>query len=294
MTSFEPKFFDRVAGAFTAATIAFLPGFFLVIFKTNNFSGNVHPLSWLDETSSAVGFYLAILLAAVFLVAYPVERWLAKPSQSAWQIGGTYALFFGILGLLLAIASLLLGDFSYTVIAMFGAPIAAITAFFGRAIYSYTTKFKATNRIVAVVLALLIAFPLALPDFSKMSYQASDFYPDTFDGEISRGTWDVNEIDNSAGSHFSETGLKPAKGIEYLVHWDCEKPNNQEYRIYVQDASEYKFSQETDVKCSVDHEPTLKVGIDISNQNIRVMISPNDNPADTEHSDAYAVLAPAK
>lgn len=293
MSNIEPKFFDRVAGAFTSATLAFLPGLFLLTFNTNRFSGNVHPLSWLDETSSSIGFYLAILLAAVFLVAYPVERWLVTPGQSAWRIGGTYALFFGILGLLLVVASLFLGDWSFTAIAMFGAPIAAITAFFGRAIYSYITRFRKTNRVIAIALALLIALPVALPDYSKMSYKASDFYPDTMAGEISRGTWDVNETDNSAGAHFSETGSKPVRGVEYLIYWDCEKQNNQEFRIYIQDAVDYKFSQETDVKCSADHVPTIPVGMDITNQKIRIMIAPNGTPEGTD-SDAFAILAPAK
>lgn len=290
MSEVKPRFFDRVAGAFTAATLAFLPGFVLLS-ASGGFSGHVHPLSWLDQVSGTVGIILAIILAAIFLIAYPVERWLIKPDQSVWRIGVIYIAFIFILGTLLFAGFMVSGLGLVSVVLIYATPIAAITAYAGRVIYFQTAKYLKTNRAIAAFLMLLIALPLVLPDFSRMSFQTSDFYPDVQSGEISRGTWDVNEADGSAGSHFSNTGLQTTANVEYMILWDCETKDNQKYRIYVQEL-DYKFSEEIDVVCSTNHESTVSVGTDIANERVKVMIAPIDGNEQTTDSDAYAILIP--
>jgi hypothetical protein len=178
------------------------------------------------------------------------------------------------------------------IVLVYATPIAAITAFAGRVIYFRTSKYVKTNRVLGVLLVLLMALPLVLPDFSRMSFKASDFYPEVQTGEISRGTWDVNETDGSAGSHFSNTGLSTAENVDYVILWDCEKQDNQSYRIYIQE-SDYKFSEEIDVVCSANHEPAVPVGKDIANANVKVMIAPIGGNEQTTDSDAYAILIPA-
>jgi hypothetical protein len=291
MSESKPLFFDRVAGAFTAASIAFLPGF-LLMNSSGGFSGHVHPLSWLDQVSGTVGIILAIILAAIFLIAYPVERWLVKPGQSVWRIASIYVFFILIFGTLLFAGFMASGVGLLAVVLLYATPIAALTAFAGRVIYFRTSKYLKTNRVLGVLLVLLMALPLALPDFSRMSYKASDFYPDVQPGEISRGTWDVNETNGSAGSHFSNTGLRTAENVDYVILWDCERQDNQSYRIYIQE-SDYKFSEEIDVVCSANHEPTVPVGKDIANASVKVMIAPIDGNEQTTDSDAYAILIPA-
>lgn len=294
MSEVKPSFFDRVAAALTAASIAFLPGWILIgtTGGFNAFSGHVHPLSWLDQVSETVGLILAIILAAVFVIAYPVERWLIKPGQSVWRMGTTYVVVIFIFGALLFASSLPSGFDYWFFVLVFATPIAAITAFTGRVIYSRTAKYLKTNRAIAVLLALLIALPLALPDFKQMSYQVSDFYPDAQPGEIARGTWDVNEVDGSAGTHFSDTGLQAAKNVEYVVLWDCENNDNQKYTIYVQGA-DFELHEEIEVVCSINHEPTVPVGIDMVGHGVRVMISPAEGNEQSTDSDAYAILIPA-
>ena len=289
MSEEKPSFFDRVAGAFTAASLAFLPGF--VIFgSTPVFSGHVHPLSWLDQVSSTVGLCLAIILAAVSVIAYPVERWLVKPEQSVWRMGGIYVAVIFIFGILLSAASSFGGGY-WGIILLIATPVAAITAFAGRILYSRIAKNLKTNRVIAVVLALLIALPIALPDFMKMSYKTSDFYPDVQAGEIARGTWDVNEVDGSAGTHSSNTGLEPAKNVEYVILWDCEKKLNQKYTIYVQ-GSDYKINEEIEVVCSMNHDSTVPFVADIAGASVKVMISPALENEPTTDTDAYAILIP--
>lgn len=294
MSAEKPLFFDRVAGAFTAASLAFLPGFVLISASGgfSGFSGDVHPLSWLDQASGTVGFVLAIILAAVFVIAYPVERWLVKPCQSVWRMGGIYVVVIFIFGALLFVGSLPFDVAYWGSVLIIATPIAAITASAGRVIYSRTANFLKTNRAIAVLLALLIALPLALPDFSQMSYKASDFYPDVQPGEVARGTWDVNEVDGSAGTHFSNTGLQTAENVEYVILWDCEKKDNQKYTIYVQE-SDYKFNEEIEVVCSMSHESTVPVGIDIASHSVMVRIAPTQGSEPTTDSDAYAILIPA-
>lgn len=291
MSEESPSFFDRVAGAFTAASLAFLPGFVLLN-STGVFSGHVHPLSWLDQVSSTVGIILAIILAAVFVIAYPVERWLVNPGQSVWRMGGIYVAVIFIFGTLLSAASSI-GDGNWGIILLFATPIAAITAFAGRIIYSRIAKNLKTNRVIAVVLALLIALPIALPDYRETSYKVSDFYPDVQAGEISRGTWDVNDADGSAATHFSNTGLQTAKNVEYVILWDCELKKNQKYTIYLQ-GSDYKINEEIEVACSMDHDSTVPIGADIASHSVKVMISPSVGNEPTTDSDAYAILIPAK
>ena len=289
MSEEKPSFFDRVAGAFTAASLAFLPGF-VIAGSTGVFSGHVHPLSWLDQVSSTVGLLLGIILAAVFVIAYPVERWLVKPGQSVWRMGGIYVAVIFIFGTLIVLASTIGGGY-WGIIFMFATPVAAITAFAGRIIYSRIAKNLKTNRAIAVVLALLIALPIALPDFRQMSYKTSDFYPDVQAGEISRGTWDVNEVDGSAGTHSSNTGLEPAKNVEYVILWDCEKKLNQKYTIYVQ-GSDYKINEEIEVVCSMNHDSTVPFVADIAGVSVKVMISPGVENEPTTDTDAYAILIP--
>jgi hypothetical protein len=286
----KPLFLDRVAGAFTAASLAFLPGL-VIAGSTGVFSGHVHPLSWLDQVSSTVGLLLAIILAAVFVIAYPVERWLVKPGQSVWRMGGIYVAVIFIFGTLLVVAGSI-GSGYWGIIFLYATPVAAITAFAGRIVYSRIAKNLKTNRAIAVVLALLIALPIALPDFRQMSYKISDFYPDVQAGEISRGTWDVNEVDGSAGTHFSNTGLQTAENVEYVILWDCEKKDNQKYTIYVQESG-YKFNEEIEVVCSMNHKSTVPVGTDLATHSVRVMISPTGENEQTTVSDAYAILLPA-
>jgi len=294
VSTVKPSFFDRVAAAFTAAAVAFLPGWILIgaAGGFNGFSGHVHPLAWLDQVSEIVGIILAIILAAVFVIAYPVERWLVKPGQSVWRMGGTYVVVIFIVGALLFALSLPSGFDYWFFVLIFATPIAAITAFTGRVIYSRTAKYLKANRAISIVLALLIALPLALPDFKHMSYQVSDFYPDIQPGEIARGTWDVNEMDGSAGSHFSSTGLQAAENVEYAVLWDCENKDNQKYTIYIQ-GPDYELNEEHEVVCSINHEPTVLVGRDSVGQGVRVMITPADGNEQSTDSDAYAILIPA-
>lgn len=291
MSAVKPLFFDRVAGAFTAASIAFLPGFVL-LGAAGGFSGDVHPLSWLDHVSGTVSLILAIILAAVFVIAYPVERWLVKPGQSVWRMGGIYVAFIFIFGALLFAGSMASGVGLGAAVLIFATPIAALTAYAGRVIYSRTAKFLKTNRAIAILLALLIALPIALPDFSQMSYKASDFYPDVQPGEIARGTWDVNESDGSAGTHFSNTGSQTSENVEYVILWDCETKGNQKYTIYVR-GSDYKVNQEIEVVCSVNHGRTVPVGTDMVGHSVKVMIAPADGNEQTTDSDAYAILIPA-
>lgn len=292
MSAVKPRFFDRVAGAFTAASIAFLPGFFLMNIS-GGFSGHVHPLSRFGQVTDSVGLILGIILISIFLIAYPVERWLVKPEQSIWRIIGTYSWVIVLVGMALNILSFLFSWGTYSAVIFIATPIALITAAVGRALYDHTKIFIKANRIVASFLALLIAAAIALPDFSQISYRVSNFYPVTQPGEISRGTWDVNETDGSAGTHFERSGLRPVDGVDYVIKWDCQKPAGQDYRIYVQEATDYKFSEEIDVTCTPGHETKVAVGTDIANQEIKVMIGPigeNQQPVD---SDAYAILVPA-
>lgn len=207
-------------------------------------------------------------------------------------MGGIYVLVILSLGALLFAFSVLSGFVYWYLALIYATPIAAITALTGRVIYSRTAKYLKTNRAIAVLLALLIALPFAMPDFRQMSYRTSDFYPDTQPGEIARGTWDVNEVDGSAGSHFSNTGLPAAENVEYVVLWDCEKKDAQKYTIYVQ-GLDYKLNEEIEVVCSMNHEPTVPVGIDMVGRSVRIMIVPVDGNEQTTDSDAYAILIPA-
>lgn len=291
MSAEKPLFFDRVAGAFTAASLAFLPGFVLLS-SAGGFSGHVHPLSWLSQVTVTVGFILAIILAAVFVIAYPVERWLVKPGHSVWRVGGIYVAVIFIFGALLFAGSLPFGVFYWGLILIYATPIAAITALFGRVIYFRTAKNLKTNRAIAAFLAFLVVLPIVLPDFRQMSYKTSDFYPEVQPGEIARGTWDVNEADGSAGTHFSNTGLQTSENVDYAILWDCLKKDNQKYTIYVQ-GTDFELNEEIEVVCSLNHDATVPVGIDMVGHGVRVMITPAEGNEQSTDSDAYAILIPA-
>lgn len=309
-----PKFIDRVATAFVAACVAFIPGFAILVISSFSQGNDVHPLAGLSRGLDWVGLCLAIIFVSIFLFAYPVERWMVKPEHNRWVAGTKYLIVFGaitVLGYVVVLGGSIISgpqtnfnNFSYgfTVIAI-AAPFAGITAFFGRALYPTFLNARKTMIATSIALLLLMASPILLERYSDESpvYEANSansFYPPELAQELSRGTWDVDEETLAAGTHQTVSGLLSDPTLKYRLTWNCRTVSHQEFTILAQDQATGKTIFERSQSCNSPEPKFLHIDLGDAPIKVKLLIYPtdratvSDKPIDYESSDAFVILAP--
>jgi hypothetical protein len=289
----KPSFFDRVAGAFTAASLAFLPGF--VIFgSTPVFSGHVHPLSWLDQVSSTVGLCLAIILAAVFVIAYPVERWLAK-TRSTLETAAWYALIlFGLGVLFWAFAwSIPYPQSTLGAALAIGSLVGAAVAFVARLLYPQFLKIPRTTYFLSIALVITALLGPAIPTVTKNAPVGAGIFPDLATGELARGTWNLNPENGSMGTYFYNPHLPIDQNKKYELSFACITPRKPlAYTALIRNDKNLKQFVKHNFKCF--GPKTIHFAVDFGGRNFdpQVMLYPADSSTSGKASDAWAILAP--
>jgi hypothetical protein len=310
-----PKFIDRVATAFVAACIAFIPGFAItLIWGLSPGSYDVHPLAAVGRTLDSMGLCLAVIFIAIFLFAYPVERWMVKPEHNRWVAGTKYLIVFGSLAglsLILGLGRMLFSgpqpgfdNFTYLLtILTVAAPVAGACAFVGRALYPSLLSARKAMVASASALLVLMLIPLAVPRFDDFSpvYEANSansFYPPELAQELSRGTWDVDEETNAAGTHQTVSGLLSDPTLKYRLTWNCRTVSHQEFTILAQDQATGKTIFERSQSCNSPEPKFLHIDLGDAPIKVELLIFPadratvSDQPIDYESSDAFVILAP--
>ncbi|MFM6971261.1 MAG: hypothetical protein ACKOWH_01570 [Rhodoluna sp.] len=157
-TKSEVSFLDQLASAFALASTLFLPV----------------AIAWFNSVPAANGpqwvLYAiaeAIILVAIFVVAFPIERFLIKPQYSAIHAAGYYFLVFGGIFLLaIAFGRMFAGSsiwFIYAVV-IYVSAIGGIIAIIARLVYPFVLRFSKYTKWLAagyVVLSLASLVSLA-------------------------------------------------------------------------------------------------------------------------------------
>lgn len=313
-----PKFIDRVATAFVAASAAFIPGFVIAaVGGLNPSSRDVHPLAALARSLDSVGWCLAIIFISIFVFAFPVERWIVKPEHNRWVASTKYLIVFGAI----TAVSLVVGfvrtvfagpqpeftSYSYLWTALsVAAPVAGVTAFLGRAIYPSFLRARKTMLALASALLVLMMIALAVPRFDDYSpvYEANSpnsFYPPKLAEELARGTWDVNEETLAAGTHQTPSGLRSDPTLNYRLTWACRHVNDQDFTILGHPIDSGKSLFELNVTC--DSNKPKFIQVDLGDQAVLVelliypadhesIVAENGDQIDYVSTDAFVILAP--
>lgn len=312
MTKTDPGFVARLSGAFAISSALFLP---VMLFSSVSDAINRGHLDSADSTLAwilnGLDFFaicIGVILVTIFLVAYPVERWLVKPNQSALRAASTYVLVFALLmgiGVLWAIAKAFIWrqgptDFTGIVIA-YGSFVALLVAFFARLLYPITVRFKRTNLVISVALIAVSVVGFVTPTITATASVNTGFYPEKLIGEIARGTYEIDETNGSGGTESTNGTFVPTENSSQAgVFFACSEPDSQAYQILVRSADYTRSFADIQVTCTTT-EPTLyKVNLGSTSVDVNVIVTGvasaghefvgNSNGV-SSHPDAYAILA---
>lgn len=292
-------FWHRVTTALVSATIAFTPFYIwsLGVASTSLFN---HEILWVTFLNSLDTFAIceAVILVAIFVIAYPVERFLVKPGQSSIKSAGTYALIGVVIsaGFLLATRSLIDRSNYGLAIGFFVSIFGTVTAFSGRIIYSVFFRFKRTVITLTALIALLVAIGILVQPIQASSPQADDFYPETFPQEVVRATNDVDENTGAGGSNITLGSGVYDPNLGYTLTFRCKEANNAQYNVLIRELENLRTLNSTEITCNSTNVDSLP--IDLGNKPLKVTMildslgtSGNLNGV-SSHPDTWAVLAP--
>jgi hypothetical protein len=311
MSDSQPPFLARLSGAFAISSALFFPVLLWI-----GISGAVqqrqldtlnHTLVWAVNSLDAITFSVALILVVIFVIAYPVERWLIRPSQSEWRAASTYVLVFSMT-LLLSILWIFVGpvilrqtvtDFTGIIVA-YASVAAGIVAFFARVLYPSIVKFKKTNLTISALLIALAIAGAATPTITANAAVGEGFYPKTLTGEIARGTYEINEADGSGGTQ-SNNGTFVPNGEAYDdgIYFACSEPASQKYQIIVRTADYAKTFADFTVVCKTTNPVYSKINLGSEQVEVNVLVAGVANSekdfvgtvnGKSTHPDAYAVL----
>jgi hypothetical protein len=157
ITKQQPSFWVRVLTAWTA-TASLLTAAFVWTFLAQGIERGFQSFY---QGPTLIRWFLAIDLAAIFVIAYPVERWIERRGFSTKRAVATYAIVLGALGVILfgyaqVVAPSNQGfsqDFFILVLGLIITGIAVAVACIGRAFYPFMLKHRT------------LTFTLAITDF---------------------------------------------------------------------------------------------------------------------------------
>ncbi len=311
MSDSQPSFLARLSGAFAISSALFFPVLLWIGISGAIQQGQLdtlnHTLVWAVNSLDAITFSVALILVVIFVIAYPVERWLIRPSQSKWRAASTYVLVFtfvSIAGMAWALLRIYVFQTRTTeiigAIVAYAAFVAGIVAFFARVLYPSIVKFKKTNLTISALLIALAIAGAATPTITANASVGEGFYPKTLTGEIARGTYEINEADGSGGTQ-SNNGTFVPNGEAYDdgVYFACSEPASQKYQIIVRTADYAKTFADFTVVCKTTNPVYSKINLGSEMAEVNVLVagvanSENDfvgtvNGKST-HPDAYAIL----
>ena len=270
------------------------------LFTWNNFV-NFEPL-WVRLVNSLDTFAACelFMVVVIFVVAYPVERFINRERYSAFRNAATYA-FIGIIlmGIFFAITMLRLGgNFDYTpVIGLYVTAISTITAFVARLIYPWMLRLRRTTLGLTIVIAALAVAGPAVPTIQRSSPQPDSFYPKTYPSEAARATWDVDENTGAAATNHSDGIADYDPNKSYAIWYQCKFASKRELTFYIRKRNEYGDLATLKGSCSTVQIQSIDVELGKDKMAVTMLLDPsseggaNINGVNTD-ADAWAVLAP--
>ena len=311
MSDSQPSFLSRLSGAFAISSALFFPVLLWIgisgAAQQRQLDTLNHTLVWAVNGLDAITFSVALILAVIFVIAYPVERWLIKPSQSKWRAASTYVLVFSgilLLGLVWGVLRAwvfrpIVTDFTGIIVA-YAAFVAGIVAFFARVLYPSIVKFKKTNHTISALLIALAIAGAATPTITANASVGEGFYPKTLTGEIARGTYEINEADGSGGTQSNNGTFVPnGEANDDGIYFACSEPASQKYQIIVRTADYAKTYADFTVVCKTTNPTYYFINLGSEKAEVNVLVagvanSENDFVGSIDgkssHPDAYAIL----
>lgn len=292
-------FWHRVITALVSATIAFTPFYIwsLGVASTSLFN---HEIFWVTFINSLDTFAIceAVILVAIFVIAYPVERFLVKPGQRALKAAGTYALIGVIIsaGFLLATRSLIDSSNYGLAIGFFVAIFGTATAFIGRLIYSVFFRLKGTVLTLTAIIALLVAIGILVQPIQASSPQADDFYPETFPQEVVRATNDVDENTGASGTNITLGSGVYDPNLDYTVTFRCKEANKAQYNVLIREQENLTTLSSTTITCSSTNIDSSPIDLGKNPLKVTMILEPLGTSGNlngvSSYPDTWAVLAP--
>lgn len=311
MPDSQPTFLARLAGAFAISSALFFPVLLWIgiigAIQQRQLDTVNHALVWAVNSLDAVTFSVALILAVIFVIAYPVERWLIKPGQSKWRAASTYVLVFAILmfaGILWAVLRITVFAPRSTefigIIVAYATFAAGIVAFFARVLFPTTIRYKKTNLTISALLIALAIAGAATPTITANASVGEGFYPKILTGEIARGTYEINEADGSGGTQSNNGNFVPnGEAYDDGIYFACSEPDSQKYQIIVRTADYAKTFADFTVVCKTTNPVYSKIDLGSEKTDVNVLVagvakSENDFVGTIDgkstHPDAYAIL----
>lgn len=102
------------------------------------------------------------MIIAIFVIAYPIERWVNKPKYIPVRSALPY-LFVGIFVFLIGLSMTYMSITNFETFGwwpaylLYGSVLGTYTAFVGRIVFAATFKFKKSNHYLAIVILGLTA-----------------------------------------------------------------------------------------------------------------------------------------
>lgn len=291
-------FWHRLFTALVSASLVFSPFYIWAFISafTSPFNHETFVVSFLNSLDT-FAICEAVILTAVLVVAYPVERFFNSESKSRFRNSASYA-FLGIIiaAILFAVSLAQFGSGGYwPIIGLYVAIFGTVTAFVGRLIYPSLLKLK---KVVIALTAVIAGFALTgivLQPIQASSPEADDFYPTTFEGEVARASWDVNQ-DGSAGTNQTMGTGKYDPNLSYKLTYRCREDKGAKFEALIRKQSDLKTVKTVSITCDSTAVQATLVDLGEKPLDVSLFLSKSGWSGSvngiSSHPSTWAVLAP--
>lgn len=291
-----PNFLRRLSAAFVSASLVFL-AIFLSFTLPQLVKSSVGSPALVNNLTNGLDFLavcLAIIFVAMFVIAYPAERWLIKNRPSA-EAAVLYALIMFLIGLacwLFGWASQNSQSINLAIFAIMSW-VGGVVAFVARLLYPQFLKLPKTTYLLAIALVITGLLGPAIPTVTKNAPVGVGIFPKLAPGELARGTWNLNPENGSMGTYFYNPNLPIDPTKKYELSFACipsRKP--LAYTALIRNDKNHKQFVKHNFKCF--GPKTIHFAVDFGARNFdpQVMLYPTDSLTSGKAFDAWAILAP--
>jgi hypothetical protein len=220
------SFIQRLTAAFVSASAVFL-AILGVVALPRLFQETVGYIAIFSAAANAldtVGGSLAIIIVVIFVIAYPVERWLVKPTTAAWMASLIYVGVFAVLTFISA-CFIPLSHYPemWAIVFAIGCAVAGVVAAFARLLYPLVSRAPKTTRVIALVLLFAGLLGPVIPYQPSNAPVGVGIFPGLVQGELGRGTMMLDARGVYASGYYDPAAnIDPAK--KYELSFTCLKP----------------------------------------------------------------------
>lgn len=265
------EFWRKFAAAFATAGWLYAPvhlgfGWVFDVSMNPTFSGAAE--AFRTQTLFSLFLMLAVIGAALFVIAYPLERrWDKKDRGHGFRTGRYVLIFLGLGISSILLYALLAGthvarvltDYpqgEWFIIIGVGSLVSSIIAAIARPIYPFllrAPKVSITMALILLTLGLagLFFHQSGLAVVRDSAPVGTSFYPPRQNGELARGTWTLNKGNGSYGTEFYISGEAMMPHGQYELAFAC-KPGARpiKYQALIRNAENLKQVYKVNLTCT--------------------------------------------